>query len=300
MNNIATLPFPATAAARLARLAILGAVAGLTLAAAPQQAEARSFLEGQSNGMRKCVRAILGGYEVKRVNVHGHHFNCKPMARGSARWPNRRQIWLSHSQRGPDDQVLFNFEVNSLNEIDGGRPYYRIIRGISVKSFGSIIKPEFHGPPGLPADYDYYAEQARRVSPVEVKRWQVAAIQILTVALAEFGNPDSRGTAPRQVDCELPTFWEHDNFRGRSYKLGGSQPNFHKVIVGGKPFGDVISSMCVPRGWTVTAYTDTGYRGISRTFGGPRELEDLKRQPAGNGGRLNWGDVISSVRVSRR
>ncbi len=300
MNSIATLSFPAPSAAGIVRLAMAGVVAGLGLVAAPQAAEARSFLDGKSRGMQKCVRAILGGYEVKRVNVHGHHFNCKPMARGSARWPNRRQIWLSHSQRGPDDQVLFNFEVNSLNEIDGNRPYYRIIRGVSVKSFGAIIKPEFHGPPGLPADYDHYAEQARRVSPVEVRRWQVAAIQILTVALAELGNPDRRGTAPRQVDCELPTFWEHDNFRGRSYKLGGSQPDFGRVIVGGKPFDDVISSMCVPRGWTVTAYSQAGYRGFTYTFGGPREYEDLKRQPAGEGARLNWGDLITSVRVSKR
>jgi len=300
MNSIATLPFPAPSAAGIARLAMAGVVAGLGLAAAPQAAEARSFLEGQSAGMQKCVRAILGGYEVRRVNVHGHHFNCKPMPRGSNSYPNRRQIWLSHSQRGRDDQVLFNFEVNSRNEIDGDRTYYRVLRGVSVHTLGSIVHPKFRGPPGLPADYAYYAEAARKVSPIEVREWRSAAIQILTVAVAELGNPDRRGTAPRQVDCEFPTFWEHDNFRGRSYSLGGSQPNFHKVIVGGKPFDDVISSMCVPRGWTVTAYSQAGYRGFTYTFGGPREYEDLKRQPAGNGGRLNWGDLITSVRVSRR
>ena len=69
---------------------MVGALAGLSIAAAAQSVDAASFVDGKSKGMTKCVRAILGGYEVKRVNVHGHHFNCKPMSMGSARHPNRR------------------------------------------------------------------------------------------------------------------------------------------------------------------------------------------------------------------
>jgi len=300
MNRITQSIYRRMPTSRPGRLAMAGVLAGLSLAAAAPAA-AESFLDGKSRGMTKCVRAILGGYETKKVNVHGHHFNCKPLLRKiDSRGGLYRQIWLSHAQRGKDDQIYSIFYVNSLNVIVPNSLRFRIRKGVSIKTF----KPgfEFRGPSNLPdvLDYDVYARSARAMRPVKVDDWEHAARQIATVVIAELGNPDNRGTAPKQVTCTLPTFYEHDNFRGRSYSLGGSQPNFHKVVVSGKHMGDVISSMCLPRGWKVTAYTLPDYKGISYDFSGPRAYEDLQRQHAANGQRLNWGDKISSVRVSRR
>lgn len=285
----------------IARLTLAAAVTCLGLGISAQSAEASSILEGKSRGMTKCVRAILGGYEVKKVNVHGHHFNCKPMLSSNNSRGSFRHVYLSHSQRGIDDQVWINFEVNSLNVIVPNTAKFQIYRGLSVKSLDRL-RFKFKGPSNPPAiaDYAFFAKRAREMRPVEVDNWQQVARQIMAVVIAEVGNPENRGTAPRQVDCSLPTFYEHDNFRGRSYRLGGSQPNFHKVIVGGKHMGDVISSMCLPRGWRVTVYMLPNYQGPSYDFAGPGEYADLQRQPVGNGRRLAWGDKISSVRVTRR
>ena len=64
--------------------------------------------------------------------------------------------------------------------------------------------------------------------------------------------------------------------------------------------GDRFSSMCVPRGWEVTVYKDTNFRGNSFKFIGPASFEDLQRQKVSDGRVLKWGDKISSIRVSRR
>ncbi len=298
MSLSTTHCFPHKPGLSFTRFVMVSALAGLSITAAVQSVEAASFLTGKSNGMKKCVRAILGGYEVKRVNVHGHHFNCKPLVRKtSSSGGQYRHIWLSHSQRGKDDQVYFIFYVDSLNRVRPNLVKRRINKGISIGS----LAVEFQGPANMPdvVDYAFYAEQARSIRPAKVDNWKTAASQIATVVIAELGNPDNRGTAPKQVSCDLPTFYEHDNFRGRRYRLGGSQPNFHKVMVNGKHMGDVISSMCVPRGCKITAYSLPNYSGFKYEFNGPRAFEDLKRQKVANGQRLNWGDMISSVRVSR-
>lgn len=126
---------------RSARPAIAAALlAGIGFAATATAVSADSFLEGKSNGMRKCVNAILGGYEVKGVNVHGHHFNCKPMSRSSSDGVNYRQIVLSHDQFGRDDQYLVNFRVDSLNVLLSDSVTVSTIKGVSLETLKSKAK----------------------------------------------------------------------------------------------------------------------------------------------------------------
>lgn len=282
------------------KLALAGIATALVAAATP--APAASFVDGKSKGMTKCVRAILGGYKIKEVNVHGHHFHCHPLYSGA---DGQRVLRLTHSQFGKDDEVFYYFTANSLNVIQANTLRRREIRGIALRNIGKILPPyKFKGPPGQPIaqEYDGFVRDARAIRPVNVKEWRFVAKQISSVIIAELGNPDNRGVAggkAGRVNCDLPVFYEHDNFRGRGFIARQSQSNLHKVKVSGKHMGDLFSSMCVPRGWEVTVYADPGFKGKSFRFSGPQSFEDLKRQKV-SGKKMNWGDVISSVRVRRR
>lgn len=299
---------------RRARPAIAAALlAGIGFAAATTPVSADSFLEGKSNGMRKCVNAILGGYEVKGVNVHGHHFNCKPMSRSSSDGVNYRGILLSHDQLGIDDQYYVKFHVNSLNVVLPNAVWVHVAKGLSLDTTGvkhllwtnattvwlDLGLLEFEGPSAYNYTYENIAAWARAIQPREVDEWRTAAAQIFTVAIAEHGNPENRGTAPAQVSCSMPIFYEHDNYHGRSYKLSASQPNMFRVYVQNRHMGNRVSSLCVPRGWVATVYDFDDYEGASLRITGPRQYEDLERQRGSNGARLNWGDRISSISVTK-
>lgn len=283
-----------------ARLVLAGIATAIVAAATP--APAASFVDGKSKGMTKCVRAMLGGYKIKKVNVHGHHFHCHPLYSGSG---GERTIRLTHSQFGKDDEVFYYFTVNSLNVIQADTLRRRVIRGIALKNIGKMLPPyKFKGPPGapIPQNYDDFARYAHAIRPVKVRGWRTVAKQISSVVIAELGNPDNRGFAggkAGRVNCYLPVFYEHDNFAGRGYIARQTQSNLHKVKVSGKHMGDLFSSMCVPRGWEVTVYENPGFKGKSFRFSGPQSVEDLKRQKV-SGKQMNWGDKISSVRVRRR
>lgn len=101
------------------------------------------------------------------------------------------------------------------------------------------------------------------------------------------------------MNCSLPTVYEHDNYRGRSYKLSASQPDMFRVYGQNHRMGNRVSSICVPRGWVATVYDYVDYKGASLRMTGPRQYEDLERQRGSNGARLNWGDRISSIRLTR-
>ncbi len=93
---------------------------------------------------------------------------------------------------------------------------------------------------------------------------------------------------PRECDLN-PTLFANDGLRGRPLRLNNSVTNLHSV-----GFGDSASSLCVPAGWRVVLYEDTGYRGDILEIVGPAIVNDLKRdRPQGR----DWGDRISSVEV---
>jgi astacin (peptidase family M12A) len=92
-------------------------------------------------------------------------------------------------------------------------------------------------------------------------------------------------------DCgSVPVLFQDDNKRGKQVALQFSQLNLHELGL-----GDAASSLCVPMGWTVELFENTNFAGAQLRVVGPAEFLDLKRQmPDGR----NWGDTISSARVS--
>ena len=227
---------PLSAASRLTAAAL---VAGIALGVSTQTASAKSFLEGQSSGMRRCVSAILtGDKQVKHVKVHGHHFNCKPMFRGTNERGIFRQIRVSHDQFGKDDSYFTDFRVNAQNVLLRNTLKTHVVKGASfqtlknkarflhsmtlywsllIEGVDSLSVPPFRGS----LTYDIIAELARAIPVRKVKNWETAATQILYIAIAEHGRsfrvrvpapgqsspapsqngpaPAQSGTAPRHV-----------------------------------------------------------------------------------------------------
>lgn len=101
---------------------------------------------------------------------------------------------------------------------------------------------------------------------------------------------DQPSEPPRECD-RSPMLFGDDGYRGRSLVLQSSINDLHR-----RGFGDDASSVCVPRGWTVILYEDTGFRGASLRLRSGESIADLKRQRPG--GR-DWGDCVSSVEVIR-
>lgn len=178
----------------LSKALYLGAVALIAsfgLSGISASVSAQEFLEGQSKGMNKCVRAILRGHTVKRVNVHGHHFNCLPLKRFEG---GRRVISVDNNRRGRMDHsfrvIFFVNRVGTREYIRNNSAKVRIIR---TKDILDIFPPyRFRGPPGRrreARDYDSYVRSAREIQPREVEDWEDAARQIATIVIATLGEP---------------------------------------------------------------------------------------------------------------
>ena len=94
--------------------------------------------------------------------------------------------------------------------------------------------------------------------------------------------------------CEFPTFYEHSDFRGRTLVVDNSISDLY-----GRGFGNRISSVCIPSGWTLSLYSEPDYRGARLMLRGDQSLADLSYDSPD---RQNWGDQVNSIRVepSRR
>lgn len=278
-----------------------GLAAGLALGVQADTTLAQSFLTGKSKGMTECVRAIFSNKEVKKVNVHGHHFNCKPLIRSN---PRDRTIHISHAQVGLDDQVFVTFTVNSLGVMLPNSAEAIIGQGISINSIVKVpkkrpVKPSSWVGRYVSHTYATVANKAQRIAPKKTKDWQEAAGQIAAVVIAELGKPKIARIPASMVNCAEPTFYVDENFRGKSFTLNASQANLGKVAVGDTRMINKISSMCVPRGWVVTAHKKVDFKGGSQTFTGHVAHDDLHRVRQPNGRYVNWNNRIGSIQVRR-
>lgn len=198
---------------RMARNVAIGLVTTLALAVAPLPASAQSILEGKSNGMRRCVTVILHGTKlVKKINVHGHHFNCRPIRRVNNEQGNDfQQIRLDHAQFGKDDNYFVNFHVDERNVLVEGTLSVWISKGVSIDTIkrnakylnlttainsvllelGKFYGRGFQGP-AASKSYDDIAQIARAIPAIEVQNWKTAAMQIALVAIAEHGRSGTR------------------------------------------------------------------------------------------------------------
>jgi hypothetical protein len=209
----------APCATRPARSVAIGFVTSLALVTAPLPVSAQSFLEGKSDGMRRCVTVILHGTGlVKKINVHGHHFNCRPMFRASDERGNFRQIHLAHAQFGVDDQYSVSFKVDGQNVLVPATLKISVVKGVSIDTLknkakylnlttainsllldlGKNAPAKFTGPSG-PDSYDRIARMARAIPAIETKEWETAAFEIALVTIAEHGRSGTRAPSAGKI-----------------------------------------------------------------------------------------------------
>ena len=115
------------------RIALAALFSALFALVSGSPVDAQGFLDHRSAGMQKCVRAILFGTKTaKGVKIHGHHFHCKPIARGIA---GRRVVRLSHDQFGKDDQITYSFRVDRRGRYIRDTLDVKVSKGIRIGSF---------------------------------------------------------------------------------------------------------------------------------------------------------------------
>merc|ERR1711988_980063 len=107
----------------------------------------------------------------------------------------------------------------------------------------------------------------------------------------ELGDDDS---AERGRKITYPTFWQHSRYRGYRFAVNTNLPDVRRAKAGVSKNND-LSSLIVPRGWEVWAYTKRNYKGTAKRFVGPTKISFLGRY--GRGGRRTWNDCISSIKV---
>lgn len=261
-------------------------LSSVLISATANQANAKSFLHGQNSGLQKCVRAVLHGYSVKHVEIFGRKYNCKALGTYKNGW---RRVQISHHRRlGQDDQFYVDFRVDAKNVMRPDTIDINKKRGVSVQA----TLDGFRGTAGPPRDYQTVAARANEVRQIKYpKHWEQAPWYVALVTIAELGNPENRGTAPRQVSCRVPTFHAYDNFGGRAYTAKrGEYPNIHKDSRF-RGLGDAMSSLCVPRGFVVHFYEHDTFKGKMWEVVGGKEFYDLGRQ------KKDFQDRISSFKV---
>lgn len=178
-------------------------------------ASAQSFLDEASSGMTQCVNHILNGRgAIRKVDVHGHQFNCRRMAAKSNARGNFRQILLERSRFGLDDAYVVNFRVDGRNMIVPGTLRIRTTNGFSTRTllaawhvsilatntaianFAARYDTHTRGFPGPSAyrfmSYEQVADLARAVPPVETKKWETAAFEVALITIAEHGRSSPR------------------------------------------------------------------------------------------------------------
>lgn len=92
-----------------------------------------------------------------------------------------------------------------------------------------------------------------------------------------------------RADAQSVTLYGDINFSGGSFTASSDQSFV------GWDWNDLISSMSIPPGWSVTIYQHSDFGGDSRTLEG--DVADL-RHYGGPGPDGTWNDQISSVRIS--
>lgn len=117
---------------------------------------------------------------------------------------------------------------------------------------------------------------------------------LFTIGVVLVGLLHTAGSAYAQPTDECtryPVLFADDLYRGRTLELDSDVADLHRL-----GFGDAASAVCVPSGWRVVVYEDTGFRGDGLELAGPAWVADLRRdRPQGQ----DWGDRISSVKVFR-
>ncbi|MDA7949584.1 MAG: hypothetical protein MPJ78_19185 [Hyphomicrobiaceae bacterium] len=275
-------------------------MAGLCLQALTASAE--GFTAGKSDGLQACVRAVFSTQEVKSVDVHGHRFDCKPLVKGDY---GERALHLAHEQvLGLDEQVHVRFTINSLGRLVPGSAQAFISDGLTPEDVFKRDKKEGVDDSSwigryVSRSYAVVANKAKRVMPKKTKDWQQAAGQIAALVIAEMAERMPGPVPAGASDCSRPTFYEHENFRGKRFALGMSVAKLSKVTVEDTRMWTRITSLCVPKGWSVSLFEKDDFKGRAQTFTGHAVEADLGRIRRANGFYTDFDNTARSIRVTR-
>ncbi len=96
-----------------------------------------------------------------------------------------------------------------------------------------------------------------------------------------------RGDEINRICEDAPIIFQHVDFEGREYRLTDSIHDLSRIR-----FNDEISSICVPKGWSLIVYQHANYQGNSLRISGEQYIRNISQY-------RNWNDQISSIKVIR-
>jgi len=99
-----------------------------------------------------------------------------------------------------------------------------------------------------------------------------------------------RGANLAPAECaNHPLIFEHDHYQGRRAVIKNHVAHLKDVGL-----DDVITSICVPKNWTVKLYQDPGFKGEPIVLRGPLNIADILRDhPNGE----KWDNKVTSIEV---
>jgi hypothetical protein len=224
--------------------------------------------------------------------------------------PNSKGIRIQLGSTPGDNQVSFVRQLGSA--IDGVKNGMFLnlnrtpIAPVAVHEFGHALGfAHEHGRPDSPA---WCRDKPNSgVGDIFMTPWDINSVMNYCNPLANnngqlsahdiaglqfwYGPVRPSGT-PWVPDCRLDVVLFQDvRFGGRGVIVRGSMQE-----LGVESFNDQTSSLCIPSGYSLTAFEDNYHRGKTITWHGPAIVIDLTKELAAQG--LSWNDRVSSLKLT--
>jgi len=235
-----------------------------------------------ATNLEKCLSAVFGTSERKRLKIYGHHFNCKPIKIKNNSYSGR----LSHNVKWDfDEQMDYKFKLKS----DGSLDIASFKLDLKFTKKGKWARKGIGyiaGKAGVKDEISVLVNKAKKRLRGDWKSAGNATI----AHIIERASLQQKSVS--HVSCKTPTLWQHPNFGGKKLITRRPNRNMHA-----NKFGDITSSACVPKGWAIRIYEHKNLKGKSVFLEGPAKIANLRGHKV-NG--KHFDNRASSINVVRR
>lgn len=235
-----------------------------------------------ASNLERCLGAVFGSAERKRLKIYRHHFNCKPIKVKNNTYSGR----LSHNVKWDfDEQMDYKFKLKPDGKLD--------IASFSVDiKFTKKGKWARKGISYIAGKTGYKDEISTLVNKAKKRirgDWKSAGNATIAHIIERAALQQKRAS---RISCNAPTLWQHASFSGKKLITKKPNRNMHS-----KKFGDITSSACVPKGWAIRIYENRNLKGNSVFLEGPAKIVNLRDH---NVKGKHFDNRVSSINVVRR
>ncbi len=235
-----------------------------------------------ATNLEKCLGAVFGSAEKKRLKIYGNHFNCKPIITKGNSYSGR----LSHNVKWSfDEQMDYKFKLKP----DGSLDVASFSVDIKFTKKGKWMRKGIGYIAGKTGYKDEISALVNKAKKSLRGDWKSAGNATIASIIERASLQKKRAN---KVTCKKPTFWKNAIFRGKKLIVKKTNRNMHST-----KFGDTASSVCVPKGWAIRMYENKNLKGKSIYLAGPAKIVNLRHSKVKG---KHFDNRISSVNVVRK